>query len=317
MQAWKMLTTKLMRNLTMISISDAKKQATVLKKFLAQNNSTITHSSCLQAISIINGFKDWNTMSAMVNPHDINQPDDLQGSEHIKIFQSALNHMTKLERDGKLDEDGYRLLWFVLNKLSVNSANVLFFYRNISELGKEWSRHRFTIAINQLVFAKFIDVNADFDGFLITVNPSYFWKGDDQTNIKAIDNFNDEETLRNEGQDNPDFSSSRIELVGETNPEISEQVEFIAEMRNNNSHYPKKAPNIIFFDQAQSYKHPDITKLQLLLRNEKDVADPRVYFTKIKAALEGKYYVGYGGAHIHIKSLDERDEIANITGGIL
>ena len=61
--------------------------------------------------------------------------------------------------------------------------------------------------------------------------------------------------------------------------------------------------HIFFSDSIHSNEHPEILKLQNFLKKEKTISDPRIYYAKIKNALKGKYYVGYRGAHIHIKSL--------------
>ncbi|HAU0095421.1 TPA: hypothetical protein JBE77_15060, partial [Legionella pneumophila] len=49
----------------MTSLIEFKKQAKILRDFLGQKNHDITHSSCLEAIAIMNGFKNWNTMSGI------------------------------------------------------------------------------------------------------------------------------------------------------------------------------------------------------------------------------------------------------------
>ncbi len=48
----------------MITLTEIKRQASILKDFLKQNNSEISQSSCLQAAALMHGFKDWNTASA-------------------------------------------------------------------------------------------------------------------------------------------------------------------------------------------------------------------------------------------------------------
>lgn len=50
----------------MLSVQSVKKQAHILKTFLFEKNSNISHSSCLQAVAKINGYKDWNTMLALL-----------------------------------------------------------------------------------------------------------------------------------------------------------------------------------------------------------------------------------------------------------
>lgn len=54
----------------MLSIESVKKQANLLKIFLNEKHSNISHSSCLQAIAKINGYKDWNTMQSVLENHE-------------------------------------------------------------------------------------------------------------------------------------------------------------------------------------------------------------------------------------------------------
>ncbi|MFU8797091.1 MAG: hypothetical protein ACNA7Y_00065 [Gammaproteobacteria bacterium] len=59
----------------MTTMSEVKSQAHILKdflkqKFLTQKNYTLSLGSCFQAISKINGFKDWNTMSAYLSEQE-------------------------------------------------------------------------------------------------------------------------------------------------------------------------------------------------------------------------------------------------------
>lgn len=63
----------------MLSIESAKKQARLLKVFLNEKYSDISHSSCLQALAIINGYQDWNTMQAILKKNDeINDMSDVE-----------------------------------------------------------------------------------------------------------------------------------------------------------------------------------------------------------------------------------------------
>lgn len=76
-------------------------------------------------------------------------------------------------------------------------------------------------------------------------------------------------------------------------------------------------PKLDFCDEVILQDHPLLISLQLFLEQQMPVHDPRAYLKEIKKILENKYYIGYGGTHIHIKSLDEKNEIAFITAGIL
>lgn len=54
----------------MLSKESVKKQAHLLKTFLNEKHGDISHSSCLQAVAKINGYKDWNTMQSMLDHHE-------------------------------------------------------------------------------------------------------------------------------------------------------------------------------------------------------------------------------------------------------
>lgn len=47
-----------------------KSQAKLLKDFLSEGGNEIKLGSCYQAISIMNGFKDWNQFSAFLKSQD-------------------------------------------------------------------------------------------------------------------------------------------------------------------------------------------------------------------------------------------------------
>ena len=55
-----------MKTYNELTIALVKNQASILKDYLKQANSAISHSSCLHAISKIHGYEDWNTMCAML-----------------------------------------------------------------------------------------------------------------------------------------------------------------------------------------------------------------------------------------------------------
>jgi|GEM_PF-4300483 len=301
----------------MISIVEVKEQATILKSFLKQNSIELTHSSCLQAIAKINGIKDWNTMSAILKKHEIDKPKVISSAAHVLMSESALKIMIKLERENKFNADAHALLNFFLNKLLNDSMHVLFRFEYLKELGEGWTRHRLSGAMNQLLYAKFIDINSDFEGEMIYINPSFFWKGSYEANIKAINDYENRIALMTMGGNESDITTiSYTGEYGESKAQSDETLDFISGLRNQGNLYPKKVPELFFDDLIRPEDHPEIIKLQAILKREKAISDPRVYYSKIKGMLESKYYVGYGGAHIHIKSLDELTEIAHIVGGI-
>jgi len=301
----------------MMSIVEVKEQATILKNFLKQNNLEITHTSCLQAIAKINGVKDWNTMSAMLQKHEVGKSTEINNTAHVLIYEPALKIMIKLERENKFNVDAHTLLNFFLNKLLNDSMHVLFRFEYLKELGEGWTRHRLSGAMNQLLNAKFIDINSDFEGEMIYINPSFFWKGSPEANNTAINDYENRIALSTMGGKEADITTvTYTGRYGEPSLQRDDMVEFVTELRNQSKYYNKKVPELFFDDLISPEEHPELLKLQAALKKEKAVADPRVYYPKIKSMLESKYYVGHGGAHIHIKSLDELNEIALIVGGI-
>ena len=44
-----------------------KKQATALKTFLSEKNIDLPQTTCLHAIAVINGYKNWNTLNAVLS----------------------------------------------------------------------------------------------------------------------------------------------------------------------------------------------------------------------------------------------------------
>lgn len=310
-----LLTTK--EEFKMMSVIEVKKQATILKDFLKQNHLEITHSSCLQAIAKINGVKDWNTMSAMLQRYEADKPTEINNAAHVLIFEPALKKILKLERENKFNADAHTLLNFFLNKLLNDSMHVLYRFDHLNELGEAWTRHRLSGAMNQLLHAKFIDINSDFEGEMIYINPSFFWKGSPEANIKAINDYENRIALSTMGGNEADITTvTYTGQYGKPSLQRDDMLEFVTELRNQSKYYNKKVPELFFDDLISPEKHPELLKLQADLKKEKAVADPRIYYHKIKSMLESKYYVGHGGAHIHIKSLDELTEIALIVGGI-
>ena len=44
-----------------------KKQASALKTFLSEKNIHLPQTTCLHAIAVINGYKNWNTLNALLS----------------------------------------------------------------------------------------------------------------------------------------------------------------------------------------------------------------------------------------------------------
>lgn len=173
----------------MISRNEIKRQATILKEFLSQNNATISLSSCLQAVAKMHGFKDWNTMSATLKKkqpqHHLPKGNFMNGGKPIHISETAFLIMSNHGHDGKFGEDAYRLLSVVLRSLKDDSLVV----KDITQhsLWEKWTPERFNNALNQLISEKFIHRTYDDKGNLvITINPLFFWKGSSEKHFEAI-----------------------------------------------------------------------------------------------------------------------------------
>jgi len=78
----------------MLSVDSVKKQAQILKSFLNEKFGDVTLSSCLQAIAKINGYKDWNTMQAIIkNISEVDVSDDI--AERLKNFEFFVQELAK------------------------------------------------------------------------------------------------------------------------------------------------------------------------------------------------------------------------------
>ncbi|HHT7352493.1 TPA: glyoxalase superfamily protein, partial [Legionella pneumophila] len=78
----------------MLSIDSVKKQAQVLKSFLDEKFGDVSHSSCLQAIAKINGYKDWNTMQSIIkNNSGVDMSDDI--AERLESLEFYVQELAK------------------------------------------------------------------------------------------------------------------------------------------------------------------------------------------------------------------------------
>jgi len=89
----------------MLSVDSVKQQAKALKSFLDERFGEITHSSCLQAIAKMNGFKDWNTMQSIIKINGGNEMNDdiAKRLEDLEFFVQELAKDVDSNR-AKLDE---------------------------------------------------------------------------------------------------------------------------------------------------------------------------------------------------------------------
>jgi len=76
----------------MLSTESIKKQAQVLKSFLNEKFGDVSHSSCLQAIAKMNGYKDWNTMQSIIkNSRGVDMSDDIaERLENLEFYVQEL-----------------------------------------------------------------------------------------------------------------------------------------------------------------------------------------------------------------------------------
>ena len=89
----------------MLSIDSVKKQAQILRSFLDEKFGDVSHSSCLQAIAKINGYKDWNTMQAIIkNKSEADVSNDIaERLENLEFFvQELAKDVDKIQT--KVDE---------------------------------------------------------------------------------------------------------------------------------------------------------------------------------------------------------------------
>lgn len=78
-----------------LSRESVKKQANLLKAFLNEKHSSISHSSCLQAIAKMNGYKDWNTMQSLLDHNEeINEmPRDSNSKSYVHNVAARLHEL--------------------------------------------------------------------------------------------------------------------------------------------------------------------------------------------------------------------------------
>ncbi len=304
----------------MISLIEVKRQAALLKDFLIQNNTAISQSSCLQAVAKIHGFKDWNTLSAALKRQPQQPKENNFWGEPIQISDSVFLAMSNHGHAGNFGEDAYRLLTVILRNLKDNSLTV----KNITyrSLWEKWTPQRFDNALNQLLNEKFIHrTYDDNENLVITINPLFFWRGNPEKHLEAIELFNMAIVSVNgliptiEFPENHNKSSLRSKKITSSNADISSIIAF-AEDRNSKNSSPRKMPSLRLCDTVKLEDHPKLKTLQLFIKQQSPVSDPRILLMKVTEILGEKYYVGFGGTHIHVKTPDEKNEIAYITAGI-
>lgn len=77
----------------MLSEDSVKNQAKVLKSFLSENFGDVSHSSCLEAIAKINGFKGWNTMQSIIKTNGgVDMSNDV--AERLDYLEDRIMELT-------------------------------------------------------------------------------------------------------------------------------------------------------------------------------------------------------------------------------
>lgn len=300
----------------MPTLTDIKKQASILKEFLSQTSSAISHSSCLQALAKINGYKDWNTMSAHLNNEPPVKTNSFFG-QTIQISEAVFTVFFNETICGIFSEDAYQVFNLILNNLKENSLVTKKISRK--SLGKMWSSTRFDNALKQLKDTKFIHTSFDDDNSLIvTINPFFIWYGTPEKHAEAIELFDQSiayvDSLTTQNLFSGNFSNANFVDKNE-NSDLASVIAF-AEKRNLKNIYPKEKPLLQLDASVNIEEYPRLKILELFLKEQEPISDPRIYLNKVKEILGSEYYVGFGGGHIHIQSLDKKTELAFITAGV-
>ncbi|MCX7121745.1 MAG: glyoxalase superfamily protein [Gammaproteobacteria bacterium] len=178
----------------MISVLDAKKQAATLKQYLQQNNSAITHSSCLHAVAKMYGYKDWNTMSGLLSEQDnqINTDDSNNPiySDSAKISNHALISFINEGSTGGFDVVCYKIILFILSELKKNSISIPDKEIIRKSLWNRVSKEDFNRSFELLLISNFILKKQNENGVdEFFLNPHWFWKGDDNSREKFLRKF--------------------------------------------------------------------------------------------------------------------------------
>ena len=177
----------------MVTLAEIKNQATILKNYLKQSNSSISHSSCLHAVAKMYGFSDWNTMAALLddgkithkksqNQSEVNEKHFLGGFS--KVSGQAWTCLANLGSTGEINLDCFRILSFIFANMKENSVFI-----DQARIAKSLliKNKDFIVALNLLVDSKFLlrFVNGNSDDELI-INPFLFWKGDPDKHDETI-----------------------------------------------------------------------------------------------------------------------------------
>lgn len=260
-----------------MTINEVKKQAILLKAFLKQKDIDIKLSSCYQIIAKMNGYDDWNTMSAQLKK---------QVSNKIQVKQTRLN------LDVEIIEGALYSLLHVACGVNSYPDN---FTVNKNEDGEitGFTLQAFQIKNKDNEYKRLeVDGNLKFN--TSNVAERKFILGAQLGSV--IENI-----LSNYAYE--DFSGKNLRgrspRFGKFDP--GGLVKFAE-----NTSLDKKSP-IMEFSGINPSDHPKLIKLKHFIEHQEPVADVRIFLIKVKEFLDEQYYVGWGGTHIHIKNLDNSE----------
>lgn len=209
-----------------VSISVAKNQAKTLKDYLKQANAGISHSACLHAIAKIHGYKDWNTMSALMENVGDNSVSDYKPAsmyDIVKISNPALIVLMNGGRSGNLDLNCYKILSFMLHEIEENSVSLRDRKHIMSSLPTRLNKNDFDHAFDLLLESGFVLERRG----VSFINPNWFWKGDDSNTQKAfLKQLHDSEKADDDFVTNYDYAKHVIERFSSVDLPLNTQFEF-------------------------------------------------------------------------------------------
>lgn len=262
----------------MLSRDQIKQQASRLKEFLNQKDSTISHSTCLLAVAKMHGYADWNIMSAALKKQE---------------SQPALN---------KFVPESYHNRNKKMSTCDFETAEAV-----------DDVLVRFTeLAFKANKFPEKIEIRTDDFGdmleFVVTSGNTEVYvsapKRDNQEIMSDVQIMSQEELERVIHSAIEGDVESVIRYAQERNNKIS----------GNNQHSLEKSKPRISFNDINLDRHPKLKELQSFIERQNPTYDPRIHLLEVKTILANRYGISWGDAHIQISS--HNTLIATISAGI-
>jgi hypothetical protein len=242
------------------SIQNIKKQAKTLKALLDEMNVQISLSQCYEILAKINGFKDWNTMSAHLDQHELKDT-------ATKLIPFHLPR---------------ELLEGVASEL-ITSANKSSDLREVINVEKHPNNIDLSIdCINQKFTSDIENPSSD-------PKKNMYYLGIELANslIKKIVDISDRSNTKVNFRKPLLTRGNYLKVVRKAEKEEQNQ------KQKSMLHIECEDVN---FKKSQAFK-----KLTEYVATLAPVYNPLVYLLKITDFIPKKYYVGWGGGHIHIK----------------